>query len=352
MGKLAVFNYFTLMGIVLQLVVTIFTFIGLFGGNANPVTSAASAMLVYVLPLLIIANAILLLIWLLKRNWIVSGVAAISILACIPYTLTLHRFWGGGSADAESKKVFKVATYNVARFGNETSGFLASDILAEMKKQSVDVFCVQEYNANSGSRSNTEVYREYFPYSAQGNDDMIVFSRFPIVKSKNIPFEDTNNSAMWVLLNVNGKRIKVFNVHMETTGFNRTLHQAGKAMENGQTLESNTILQAIYQNYTRGMVVRAGQADIVANEIGKTREQMIVCGDFNDVPYSYVYNTILGDLVDGFKECGKGWSYTFRGNKKVRIDYIFHSEQMEGINYYKMELTYSDHIPVFMTLSL
>ena len=58
-----------------------------------------------------------------------------------------------------------------------------------------------------------------------------------------------------------------------------------------------------------------------------------------------------GDLVDGFKECGKGLMHTFRGNKKVRIDYIFHDESMTGEKYYKLDLSYSDHCPVFMKIS-
>lgn len=351
MGKLAVYRYFTLMMIVVQIVVTIFTFIGIFGGNANPATNTASAMLVYVLPMLIVANCVLLVFWLLKRNWIISGVAAFSILACIPYLLTIYQF-GGGNTIGENAKPFKVATYNVARFGNEASGFMAADILAEMKKQSVDVFCIQEYNEQSGDKNNSQTYKDYFPYMAKGNADMVIFSRYPIVKVKNLPFEDTNNSAMWAIVNVGGKRIQIFNVHMETTGFNRTLRHVSKMEDNGQSVESNTILQAIYSNYTKGMVNRARQADMVAEEIGKAREQVIVCGDFNDVPYSYTYNTLLGDLVDGFKECGSGWAYTFRGKKKVRIDYIFHSEMLEGVNYYKTEMTYSDHFPVFMAFGL
>lgn len=329
-----------------------FTFIGLFGGNSNPAGNTASAMLVYALPIFIVVNLVLLVLWLLKRNWIISGIAAVTVISCIPYMLTLYQFGGVATNVDEGKKVLKVASYNVARYGNETSGFIASDVLAEMKKQGIDVFCIQEFNSHSGDRSNLEVYKDYFPYVAIGNDDMAIFSRYPIVQTKNIPFEQTNNSAMWAVVNVGGKRIKVFNVHMETTGFNRTLHQAGKAIAKGQNVESNTILQAIYSNYTLGMVVRARQADIVASEISKSREPMIVCGDFNDVPYSYVYNTLLGDMVDGFKECGSGWSFTFRGKKKVRIDYIFHSESIEGVNYYKTELTYSDHFPVFMTLKL
>ena len=58
-----------------------------------------------------------------------------------------------------------------------------------------------------------------------------------------------------------------------------------------------------------------------------------------------------GNLVDGFKECGEGLMQTFRGKKKVRIDYIFHDESMTGENYYKLDLSYSDHYPVFMKIS-
>ena len=40
--------------------------------------------------------------------------------------------------------------------------------------------------------------------------------------------------------------------------------------------------------------------------------------------------------------------YTYRGDKKVRIDYILHDKGLEGPSYYKKELSYSDHYPVFM----
>jgi endonuclease/exonuclease/phosphatase family metal-dependent hydrolase len=44
--------------------------------------------------------------------------------------------------------------------------------------------------------------------------------------------------------------------------------------------------------------------------------------------------------------------YTYRGgNKKVRIDYIFHDKELEGLSYYKKELSYSDHYPVFMRIA-
>ena len=45
MGKLAVYKYVSAMFLVAQLVITIFTIVGLFGGNVNPAGNTARAML-------------------------------------------------------------------------------------------------------------------------------------------------------------------------------------------------------------------------------------------------------------------------------------------------------------------
>ena len=68
MGKLAVKRYVSLMMLILQLVVSIFTIVGLFGGDSSPVGNMASAMCVYVLPVFIIANILMLLYWLIMRH--------------------------------------------------------------------------------------------------------------------------------------------------------------------------------------------------------------------------------------------------------------------------------------------
>lgn len=351
MGKLAVYKYFSMMFLVAQTVISIFTFVGLFGGNVNPAGNTAQAMLVYILPLLIAVNAVLLIYWLVRRNWIVAAMPVITIMCCIPYIGTLYQM-RPKPADSESVSGIKIATYNVANFGRETSGFMAQDILSEMKRQHVDILCMQEYSDASGDKKNSDNYKEYFQYMATGNSDMVIYSRYPIRRTGNIPFEQTNNSAMWAEINLNGKRIKVFNVHLETTGFNRTMHNAAKLENQGIQVERNALISTIYNNYTLGMIIRAGQANIVANEMRQSDIPAIVCGDFNDVPYSYVYNTMLGNMTDGFKECGSGWMRTFRGKKPVRIDYIFHDSNMNGLSYYTSELTYSDHYPVFMKIEI
>jgi endonuclease/exonuclease/phosphatase family metal-dependent hydrolase len=350
MGKVAVRKYFSFMMLVITFLLMVFTLIGLFGGEVNPAGNTARAMLVYALPILIIANFVILIYWLVLRKFHWAIMPVIAILSCIPYSGTLFQF---GSLDekADTKPGFKIATYNVALFGRETTGFMAMDILSEMKKQKVDIVCFQEYSDHSGDKKNSESYKEYFPYMAMGEHDMVIYSRFPITNTKNLNFEMTNNSAMWAEIKINGSIYRVYNAHLETTGLNRTMYKAAKMQNQGVDVESNALMKAIYGNYTLGMIARAGQANMLAMDMRECEVPIIVCGDFNDVPYSYVYNTMLGDKVDGFKECGSGFMYTFRGNKKVRIDYIFHDKSMEGISYYKKDLSYSDHYPVFMRIA-
>ena len=313
MGKLAVQKYFSFMMLIITFLLMIFTFTGLYGGEVPPAGNTARAMLVYALPFLIAGNIIFLIYWLVLRRFHWMLMPLITLLCCIPYIGTLYQF-GNLDETADAQPGLKIASYNVAMFGRETSGFMAQDILSEMKKQKVDIVCFQEYNDHAGDKKNSDSYKDYFPYMAVGQGDMVIYSRYPIKKTKNINFEMTNNSAMWAEIEAN---------------------------------------EVTYRgNYTIGMIARSGQANMLAMDMREAQVPIIVCGDFNDVPYSYVYNTMLGDKIDGFKECGSGFMHTFRGGKKmVRIDYIFHDKALHGLSYYKKELSYSDHYPVFMKLA-
>ena len=354
MGKLAVYKYAAAMFLTLQVVVSVFTLVGLFGGNVTPVGNTARAMCVYILPILIAANIVLILYWIIRRKWLFLAIPVLTVACCIPYIGTYYQF-SLENPQKNTQNGLKIASYNVAMFKRETSGFRAQDILAEMRRQKVDILCMQEYNEISGDQKNSESYKDYFPYQQVGRSDMVIFSRYPITGSKTILFEETNNSAMWADVNVNGKEFRVFNVHLETTGINGTLHRASKTMfQQHQEVDKSRLMNAILGNYTLGLMFRSGQAITIANEKRESEKPTILCGDFNDVPYSFVYNTVKGDMVDGFKECGAGWMYTYRGmkNKPVRIDYIFHDESIKGLAYYKTDLTYSDHFPVFMKIAL
>lgn len=356
MGKLAIYKYFAFMMLVVTVLLAFFTFFALFGGSADPSSNTALAMLVYALPLLIVGNIVTLLVWLVMRRWHWAAIPTLTLLCCIRYVGTIYNpGWGnpsGGDSPSPTSGL-NIATYNVACFGREVSGFKAQDILQEMRNQDVNILCVQEYYNDSGDKLNTDRFKQWFPYYAIGREDMAIFSRYPILNSERIDFGKTNNSGMWADIEVSGQTLRIFNVHLETTGINHALYQAAKQDRQGQLVEKNAVLRAIFDVYTFGMSRRARQAEQVAQLIKETEVPVILCGDFNDVPYSYVYETLLGDrLVDGFRECGKGFMYTMVDRKKIRIDYIFHDKELKANAYYKEDINYSDHYPVFMRIAL
>ena len=158
MGKLAVQKYFSFTILIITVLIMVFTLVGLFGGDVNPAGNTARAMLVYALPILIAANVVMLIYWLIMRRWHWALIPLITLLCCIPYIGTLYQF---GSPDEAAEKTpgIKIASYNVAMFGRETSGFMAQDILSEMKKQKVDICCMQEYNDHAGDKKNSDSYK-------------------------------------------------------------------------------------------------------------------------------------------------------------------------------------------------
>ena len=89
MGKLAVYKYVATMLLTIQILLTLFTFMGLFGGNVTPVGNTARAMCVYILPLLIIANFVMLIYWLVRRRWWLSLIPIVTLASCIPYSGTI-----------------------------------------------------------------------------------------------------------------------------------------------------------------------------------------------------------------------------------------------------------------------
>jgi endonuclease/exonuclease/phosphatase family metal-dependent hydrolase len=80
---------------------------------------------------------------------------------------------------------------------------------------------------------------------------------------------------------------------------------------------------------------------------------VIISGDMNNSPFSYVYRNIKSDLNDCFEEAGTGFGQTYKFKYyPARIDYIFSSKKMEVKSFTTFaQFEYSDHFPVMTRLS-
>lgn len=364
MGKKAIKHYFNTLMLGVTVILFIFTFIGLFGGDVTPVGHNVRALSTMVLPAFFILDIVALIYWGIRRSWFVF-LPVLPIVCTLKYTGTIFQF--GGKPDNVQQNV-TICSYNVRGFNNDGTGNVFKSVMNSMEKEGADIICLQEFNntLSGEQRTITEFMKERFPYSALAKD-MVILSKVSIMQSGDTLFPDSNNGAMWADVQIDAQhRVRIYNVHMETTGINSTLHQAAKQGEiptDSAGIDNIPINMHvagnIFERFMQSAEQRSGQTNMVANLIniekakhGAKALPTILCGDFNDVPYSYTYNTLLGEMKDGFREGGHGYGATYRGAKGLfRIDYIFHDAGMESLDYYTVDQDYSDHNPVYSKIA-
>ena len=146
----------------------------------------------------------------------------------------------------------------------------------------------------------------------------VIMSKYPIKAGGDIPFGKTNNSTLWADIELPGKKmVRVYNVHLQS---NRVTKDAEKVIQDDQSWEG---ISKVMSKVGGATSRRAEQAEQLRAHMLDCPHAVIVCGDFNDTPNSYVYNHISDGLTDTFQEGGLGLGTTFAGTLPLlRIDYI------------------------------
>lgn len=353
MGKLAVYRLGYFLTIVFSFLLLGLSAYAHISGHINPEKSMFSAYLSLGKPFLVIVNALMLLYWICRwKRWAFISLIALSVN--FQYITAMWNPFGGTEENANHP--LKIITYNTHAFGGEITGFSAKEFADMANAEDVDIICFQEYRGN-GDFTNEDLcitYSKFLPYYyiPEGRS-MAIFSRYPIQQSQVIEFPGTNNCAIWSDVNIEGKTIRVFNVHMQTTSFDRMRSKAAQA----HAAENEEGQRQIYINYSDNLeaniIERSRQARLVKGIVSATEYPVILCGDLNDTPGTYTYEMLKGELKDGFQTAGKGFASTYKGlNNLLRIDYIFHSPNIKGVKYETINFEMSDHNPVLMTLNL
>lgn len=307
-----------------------------------PKTFALVSVLGLGVPFLIILNALFFVYWLIKIN---------KKLLLSLFVLTIgYLTFGSLYKFSESKTItdennISIMNYNVRLFNlyhwipNKN---IEKDIMDFIKTEAPDILALQEYYPKKGLDLSAYKYKYEKLLGKKKKYGQAIFSKFPIVNSGSIAFPKTFNNAIYVDVLKGKDTIRVYNIHLQSL-------RIDPKVENLTTEESEKLFKGVGKTFK----VQQFQSELFLLHKKECKHKMIICGDFNNTAFSYVFKKIKGNLFDTFKEAGNGFGRTYNFKfLPIRIDFILADPSFNVNGFKTYDVEFSDHYPVMATIGI
>lgn len=261
----------------------------------------------------------------------------------------------------ENKASFKVVSYNVRSF---MRNFTPRDRwvkrqIREMKgwirDSGADVVCLPEYyedesdlfdiseRLRGGGYKYQRFYKRNNERRSQGQSGLALISKHPIIASRDTVFE-AQNGMIQADIKMGDDTIRIIGLHLYsmTLQLSNLVHQ--KEMD-GMAREG----KITFRQMRKGFIRRAGELAVLESWVRESPYPTVVCGDFNEVPYGYVYGRMKDLMGNSFEEKGQGFGFTYNHIPYfIRIDHQFYSKQTLRVTDFTTysNIKYSDHYPI------
>jgi endonuclease/exonuclease/phosphatase family metal-dependent hydrolase len=322
-------------------------------------------------PYILLVNIFFLLFWMLLRK----KAFLISLLAILLGWGTFRDYHGLrpfrflqkshyenlAREQRKTNHVVKLVSFNVRLFDISYQADLASshqEIFTFLRDEDPDILCLQEYQTiNYDGFRESDVYRnlDRLPYRhigytvrrQWGNYGIVTFSRYPIIHTGSIRFEDRYNICIFSDVRIDQDTVRIYNCHLQSIRLDSEQYQILDSIKFRYDDKQIAEIMDISYRLRDAFIKRAAQADILAAHVAGCPHPVIICGDFNDTPVSYTYRTIKDGLQDAFSGSGWGVGRTYHGDfPSFRIDYILQSPSIEALFFYREKILVSDHFPI------
>lgn len=325
----------------------------------NPVEHPTIATLMLAYPVAIIINLVVLALCLFLKPRLALVTVVAFILSFIPVRNYCPFYPMLDPIDCQ----MQVVSLNVKSWGmwkEDSSDCFIAEYLAGCN---ADVVCLQE--ANTGiERLNLidEKMRAVYPYrdtAYVGKPDNLemIYSKHPILRHENIPYESKNNHSTAFYLSYNKDTLLVVNNHFESNCLGQSDRDAFDKIVTGdvESAYAKEKSHSLFDKVRQATIKRAPQAEAVARYLDAHKQTpTILCGDFNDSPNSYAHYLIAQRLTDCYAHSGFGPGISYHEDHfYFRIDHIFCSEQFKPYRtVVDKNKTLSDHYPIITWFNL
>ena len=181
----------------------------------------------------------------------------------------------------------------------------------------------------------------------------VAFSRTPILHISLPERRRSRGSVEAFRTLVDDKAILVFGVHMESIGLttdDKSLYRRLTSMDVSKDEMSEVrsrLVSKLYDAYKN----RAMQALFIKDYVEQMGGNVIVCGDFNDVPGCRALRILeSAGLKDAYAELGLGPTITFNASHFFfRIDHVLYNGDFKAVKIERGNVPSSDHYPFLTT---
>lgn len=334
--------------------IAVATLLSYLAGYINPQTIGVLPIFGLLYPLLFILNIFFILFWLLVNPKYIT----ISILVLILGYNHVQRHVGIHSPEekTEHKDALNILSMNInlgTKLHHKNQNKQKekhTNFLADTDIQNMDIICLQEAH-----RFPKNLFAAWFPdweTTAKTGVIDIIYSKYPIVDSGEIELKYAGFYCTWADIKTPLKTIRVYSVHFHS---NKITPQTAKIFDQKGLEDENSWsdIKYIFSRYNQASKIRVSEFELVRDHYLKSPYPVILCGDFNDTPESYVYHQISKDLDDSFCKAGTGLGYSYAGAiPMLRIDYMFMDESFELLENRVLHKKYSDHFPIISTVGI
>ncbi len=306
------------------------------------------SLLSLVVPLLFFGTILFMLYWTFtkcKKQLYSNVVVLIASFFFIPSLFRLNL------SSETTEKELSIMSYNVRKFNKFkwiNSEIIPLKISQFIHLEKPDIVAFQEYQ-------HLENFKLEYPYYSNpligGYRDSIkrntkrtslaIYSKFPIINEGVIKYDSYKTSIVYADLVKKKDTIRIYNYHFVSLGIIPDKEYFGHD-------NSEKLLKRLNESFK----IQQKQINVLNEHVQNSPYKVILIGDMNNTPYSWVYKRTKNDLKDSFLEAGRGFGKTYSFNHfPLRIDYIFVDESITVNTHKNFNVQYSDHFPILATVS-
>ncbi len=340
-----------------------------YGGMFDPGEVVVAALMVMMFPGFLLASLIVLVIdlifWRKAALMILLGllVSLPPILDFSPINTSSRRLTEG-----EKARSFTFLTYNVLHywdFRGNVPGLESNATIDYILSTNADIVSIQEMEFMKSwplwniTPAQIDSLARRYPYRMINvSHELSLLSRYPFEFVDLHLEERIARRFACFRLHIDGRTVHLFNVHLESIGLTprdkelyQNLFDKYPGSERALRRELSQVKTQLISKLAKAFTERTEQARAIRHAIDSIGGDIIVAGDFNDIPDCYAIRTIKdGDMTDAYAENALGPTITYHGNKfYFRIDHILYKGDMQCVRLKRGDVPSSDHYPFLAT---